>query len=293
MPQRAETAIGVDVGGTRIRVARIAADGTVEARASEATDRSRDGFVAQALRLIGDLRDDSTAAVGIGIPGRVDGPAQRILSAGYVDIAGLDLAFLIGAATGLRVRIENDAAAALLAEVAVRRLDGLIAMVTIGTGIGGAVSRHGAPWYGGGFAGQFGHVVVAADGPPCKCGGKGCVETFSSGTALARLVAEAGWPAGTKVEELHGAAAAGRPGAAAILENWAAPLERALRSLVAAINPDLILIGGGLGHAMARALGDRPRASPWFELPLAPATLGDDAGMIGAGLAAMGRGVAA
>lgn len=291
MPPAAETAIGVDVGGTRIRAARIAPDGTLTARVEEPTDRTRDGFAAQITRLVGALRETGTVAVGVGLPGRVDGPAQQVRSAGYLDIAALDVAGLLRAATGLRVRIENDAAMALAAEARGRpEAAGLVSMVTVGTGIGGAARQAGAPWYGGGFAGQFGHMVVAPDGPLCNCGRRGCVETFSSGTALGRLLAEEGWPADTRAEDLLDRAEAGDGAAGALLDAWAAPLERALQSLVAVADPRLILIGGGLGEAMTRALARLPQASPWFPLPVAAGRLGDEAGVIGAGLAALDAG---
>lgn len=282
-----ETAIGVDVGGTRIRAARIDADGRIEARLAETTDRGRDGFGAQLLRIVAALRADTTRAVGVGLPGRVDGAAQRILSAGYLDVAGLDVPGAIRGATGLPARIENDATMALVAEARLRPPAALSMMVTVGTGIGGAAMQDGRPWYGGGFAGQFGHLVVAADGPPCACGRSGCVETFSSGTALGRLAAAAGRPAGETAETLLDRAAAGDGGAAALLAAWAAPMERALQSLVAVADPDVIVIGGGLGHAMTRALSRLPAASPWFPLPVEAARLGDDAGVMGAALAAL------
>lgn len=294
------TAIGVDVGGTRIRAARIDRGGAVRAHLAEPSERTREGFAAQLRRLVGALRDDSTVAAGVGLPGRVDGARQRIVSAGYLDIAGLDVAALLRP-EGLRVRIENDATMALIAEARGRAasgpvsgpVPGLVFMVTIGTGIGGAAMQGGVPWYGGGFAGQFGHLAVAADGPPCNCGRMGCVETFSSGTALDRLTVAAGWPAGTPVETLLALADAGRADAAALLAAWAAPLERALQSLVAMADPDTIVIGGGLGQAMTRALARLPRGSPWFELPVVAATLGDRAGVIGAALAAFDAGATA
>lgn len=282
----ADTAIGVDVGGTRIRVARMHRDGRLADRRAEPVARDRAGFTAQLVRLVAALRDETTMGVGIGIPGRVDGRDQTIHSAGYLDIAGLDLPALLTAELNLPARVENDATMALVAEGDARPegAAGIIAMATIGTGIGGAVLADGAPWYGSGFAGQFGHIVVDAGGPPCNCGRTGCVETFSSGTALGGLVAAAGLPAGTTAESLLAAAARGDRAAAALVEAWAAPLQRALETLVSAIDPRLILVGGGLGAAMAEALARLPRRSRWFDLPVEPARLGDEAGVIGAAL---------
>lgn len=288
MREEPENRIGIDVGGTRIRAARIGAGGKMLSRLVEPVQPDRDGFCTQLLRLIDTLRNPQTLGVGIGIPGRVEGKTQRILSAGYLDIAGLDLPRLVAERAGLPVRVENDATMALIAEAALLGQDasGLILMVTIGTGIGGAAVLDGQPWHGGGIAGQFGHITVAADGPLCKCGRRGCVETLSSGTALGQLVTGEDLPAGTLAAELLARAEGGDPVASAILADWAEPLRRALETLVAVADPKLIVIGGGLGAEMAAALARLPAGQGWFGLPIAAARLGDDAGVIGAGLAA-------
>lgn len=289
----ADTAIGVDVGGTRIRVARIARGGalggTLQDRVSEPVQQDRDGFSAQIIRLINAARNDSCRAVGIGLPGRIDGTAQTIKSAGYLDIAGMDLPTMIARETGLHARIENDAMMALLGEGNARPdgATGLIMMLTVGTGIGGAALENGAPWYGGGISGQFGHIVVSADGPQCNCGRVGCVETLSSGTALGQLITKAGLRATIRAEELHARALAGDDAASDLLNEWARPFLRAIETLVSVADPRLVIIGGGLGVDMTRALERLPRQDKWFNLPIEAALLGDDAGMIGAGLCAL------
>ena len=171
-----ETAIGIDAGGTRVRVARITRTGDLTDRVIEPVRQDRQDFTAQLLRLVRRIRTAEDVAVGIGIPGRVDGRSGEIRSAGYLDIAGLDLADLVSREIGLPCRIENDATMALLAEASARAdlVEGLILMITIGTGIGGAVLENGAPWYGGGLSGQFGHIVVAENGPPCAIGSSDC-----------------------------------------------------------------------------------------------------------------------
>lgn len=289
MRSGAETAIGVDVGGTRIRVARISQAGKLLKRVIEPVRQDREGFTDQLLRLVDSLRTDGDTAVGIGIPGRVDGNSGKIRSAGYLDIAGLDLVDLITRRTGLPCRIENDATMALIAEGQARPegAQGLIFMITVGTGIGGAALKDGEPWYGGGFAGQFGHIVVARDGPLCNCGRTGCVETFSSGTALGRLIAEADLPEETRADYLLARAGTGDRLASNVLDRWTGPLQRTIESLVAVADPRLVLIGGGLGAEMTRALERLPRRSKWFEMPVEAASLGDDAGVIGAGLRAL------
>lgn len=280
MRAAAERCIGIDVGGTRIRAARISPDGVIDGRICESVTADRDGFAAQVLRLIATLRNDGVQAVGIGIPGRVAGRSGKILSAGFLDIADLDIAGRIRAQTGLLCRVENDAAMALIAEA--RAMPGLVAMVTVGTGIGGALAVDGAPWHGGDVAGQFGHIVVSDTGPLCNCGRRGCVETFSSGTALGRLISDAGLPPSTTAEALLDRS---DPDARALLHEWAAPIQRALETLVSVVDPDRLIMGGGLGAQMVRALDRFEHRSPWFVRPLTPARHGDDAGVIGAGLA--------
>lgn len=156
--QRTETAIGLDVGGTRIRAGRIDASGQILDRIIEPVDQSRAGFVSQVLRLISTIRRPSDCAVGAGLPGRVRARTNSIISAGYLDIAGVDLTEEIARVTGLTARLENDAMMALLAEVHVAPVvnEDLILMVTVGTGIGGAISKGGRPWHGGDFAGSSG-----------------------------------------------------------------------------------------------------------------------------------------
>lgn len=287
-PRGGEAALGVDIGGTRIRVARIARSGSILHRLVEPVMQERRAFVDQLVALLARLRTGSERAVGIGVPGRVDASRGAIVSAGYLDIAGLDLAAVVRRELGLACRVENDATMALVAEAA-RRTDGaqgVIMMITVGTGIGGAVSVDGEPWYGGGFAGQFGHVCVSDDGPPCKCGRRGCVETFSSGTALGRLMAEAGFARAMRAANLIAAARGGDAVARQVLASWAEPMRRAIESLVAMADPRLVLLGGGLGRQMTEALAAGQGASGWFARPVAAATLGDDAGVIGAGLRA-------
>lgn len=285
MKTKADTAVGLDVGGTHIRAARISADGRMSGRVIERVVSDRAGFTSQALRLIGAIRDDTTRAVGIGIPGRVAGNTGAILSAGYLDIAGLDLSALVRAETRLPCRIENDAAMALIAEG--QGTVDLIAMVTVGTGVGGALLHGGQPFYGGSFAGQLGHIVVASDGPLCNCGRTGCVETFSAGPALGLLIAKEGLPATTDAANLLSAADEGDTRAETILTLWADPMKRALQTLMAIVDPTKVIIGGGLGVDMARAVNRNSPQNTWFNRPIVAARLGDNAGVIGAGLAGL------
>jgi glucokinase len=293
-------AIGVDVGGTKLRVALVAADGRILTKQSGPVERAREAFVPTVLTMIGRVMETGVVAVGIGLPGRVDAKRPAVHSAGYLDIAGLPVAQAVEAAIGLPVAIDNDCGMALVAEMTVGVAQGCrdVVMFTIGTGIGGAVASYGDIMRGRSFAGQLGHVIVDTLGEPCACGRRGCVETTSSGTALGRLVAKAGLPAGTTADALLAAAAAGHSSARAILARtilsaWATPLRSAIGSMVAVADPEVVILGGGLGGAACAALAYVPEASDWYQCPVRPAVLGDDAGVIGAALYAMGRVVVA
>lgn len=279
------TAIGIDIGGTRLRAARITG-GVIEARASADSARDPATVTARVLELVAQVRNVEVTAIGIGIPGQVHAATRRVLSGGYVDLSGFDFAGSIESATALPVTLENDATMALLGEAAYGAAKGQqnVVMLTIGTGIGGAILDHGQVLRGRGAAGQLGHIGIDPQGRPCICGKIGCVETTSSGTAFGVHLAEAGLPADTRAEDLL---IRQDPKARAVIQAWAAPLRCAIDSLTATLNPDCVLIGGGAGAAAYAALAQFPAAESWFASPVLAASLGDDAGVIGAATTAL------
>lgn len=283
------TALGIDVGGTNVRIAEIDASGRILSRHAERVTNGRDAFSNRLAELVASCRSPNVGAIGIGIPGRVNAAAGLVLSAGYLDIGGLPLAAWLGAATGLPVVVENDCSMALIAECAVGAARGAenVVMFTIGTGIGGAIVQGGRPLHGHATAGQLGHITVRPGGERCNCGRHGCVETTSSGTSLGRLIREAGLAPDTTVEALFARSEAGDRVAEAVLRAWAEPMRDAATSMAAAFDPDLIVFGGGLGDAMVRALGQLPPETSWYSYDIRAAALGDDAGVIGGGLWAL------
>jgi glucokinase len=278
-------AIGVDIGGTNVRAARIDPAGTVSGLIKVRTDSSPS--VPDLVEvLVRQLLDDEVVAVGIGIPGRLDRDGRTVVSAGFVDLAGVALGEVLAARIGRPVVLDNDAHMALRAELAVgaARDASDVVMFTVGTGIGGAVAVSRGVLRGRGNAGQLGHLTIDPRGPRCKCGRQGCSEVYLSGTALNRYVEDAGLPRGTTVEHLL--ATRDEAPAAAVLARWVASWRHAIDTVVATLDPDLVLLGGGLGVAAVAALGDGVSESPWFGCPVVAAALGDDAGVIGAGLLA-------
>jgi glucokinase len=279
------TAIGIDIGGTRLRAARVA-DGVITARASAPSSRDPAEVTARCLTLVAEVRNPDVTALGIGVPGQVQALGRRVLSGGYVDLSGFDFAARMEQETGLPVTIENDATMALLGEAAHGAARGQrnVVMLTIGTGIGGAIMENGQMLRGRGSAGQLGHLCIDPHGRQCVCGRIGCVETVSSGTAFATHLAEAGLSATTRAEDLLLRSDAT---ARAVIDAWARPLRAAIDSLIAACNPDCVVIGGGAGSAAAAALATVPARASWFDAPVLTAQLGDDAGVIGAATAAL------
>ncbi len=281
----ADTAIGVDIGGTNIRAALVSAQGEILAKLSERTPTDPLLVLERVIAMARGLDASGVVGVGVGIPGRVDVARREILSGGILNLAGLHFVRRLESALGKPVVIENDCSMALIAEMRIGGAKGYrnVAMLTIGTGIGGAVAHAGRIYHGHRAAGQLGHICVSQDGPPCPCGRRGCVETFSSGTALRRHIAEAGLSAVT-IKEVFDMAAEGDDAAVRVLRQWAVPLRMALDNIAATMDPEIILLGGGLGCDAARALADLPAVAPWFCPAILPAKLADDAGVIGAGL---------
>ena len=283
------TTLGLDIGGTRLRIARVAADGGIEARGGAPSLRDPQAVLDRCLDLIAQVRSAGVTAIGIGVPGEVEPWSRRVTSGGYVDFSGMDFAGEVERRAGLPVVIENDGTMALLGEAACGAARGCanVVMLTIGTGIGGAVLNGGQILRGRGSAGQLGHLAVDRPGRPCMCGRTGCVETVSSGTAFGVHLAEAGLPAGTRAEDLL---ARGDAVARGVIAAWALPLRAAIDSLIAVCNPQLVVIGGGAGAGAVAALARFPARKSWFDAPVVLAELGEDAGVVGAAMAGLAQG---
>lgn len=289
-PRPAGVAIGVDIGGTNVRAARVTRDGRLSGLLRTRTDSTASvpDLVAE---LCARLLDEDVEAIGIGIPGRLDDDGMTIRSAGFVELAGLRLGESVAQAVGRPAILDNDAHMALLAELRLGAASGArhVVLFTVGTGIGGAVAMDGAVLRGRGNAGQLGHLALDPLGPPCNCGRRGCSEVLASGTALGRLVREAGLAPGTTAQALL-ARWPDDAVSAEVLGRWAGAWRDAIDTVVATLDPDLVVLGGGLGAAAVAALeACRPGTSTWFECPVVAARLGDDAGVIGAGLRAFAR----
>jgi glucokinase len=303
-------AIGIDIGGTKIAGALVDAEGQIikESRVpSPAQDA--EALVDAVVGLIEELSEGhQVLGAGIAAAGFIDAQQSNIIYAPNINWRNEPFKARLEAKLSIPVIIENDANAAGWAEYRYGAGKGYqhMVMLTIGTGVGGAVIVDGKMLRGGfGIAGELGHLRLVPNGLPCGCGQSGCLESYGSGTALlksAKALADSGDPDGSKLRELQ--AATGQltgqevyqailesdPGALRLLAELGDWLGQGVASLTAVLDPQIVVIGGGvsaagdlllepireayLRHLPAR--GFRP------ELAVVAAELVNDAGVVGA-----------
>ena len=307
-------AIGVDLGGTKMLLGVVDAGGEAvwESRERSAGE-SESELVELLLREIEEARVErgGIEAVGLGIPARIDHQKGIALSAVNLPIEDLPIRDIVVERAGLPTFVDNDANVAALAEQlygAARGTQNAV-LLTIGTGIGGGLVLGGEIYRGSiGAGAELGHMSIEMDGPPCQgsCRGRGCIETFASGTAIGRegraaAEREPDSALGKLLatgEEVDGkavtvAAKQGDETAAGVFEQAGRRLGVGLANLANIFEPEVIVIGGGVMAAgdlllePARAELRARALQPMNETPVVPAQLGEDAGMIGA--AAMAR----
>jgi glucokinase len=251
------------------------------------------------------------AAIGLGIPATIDHDRGVAVAAVNLPLADLPIRDIVSERVGLPVFVDNDANVAALAEYLFGAARGMphTVMLTVGTGIGGGLVLGGEVYRGSTGAGaELGHVVIQADGPPCQgnCPNHGCVEALASGTALGREGRAAAESAPDSAlgkalaegKEIDGhavteAALAGDERAIGVFDLIGSRLGVACASLANIFQPNAIVVGGGVIAAgdlllePARREVRRRALNPMNKTPILEATLGNDAGMIGA--AAMAR----
>jgi len=252
--------IGIDLGGTKIEGIAIADDGAERLRRRIAAPR---GDYAKTLTAVADLVHDlereigEQGTVGVGIPGTISPATGLIKNANSTWLIGRPLAEDLPRLLGRPVRFANDANCFALSEASDGAAAGahVVFGVIIGTGTGGGVVIDGQVLVGANaIGGEWGHNPLPAPrdrewpGPPCYCGRRGCVEQFLSGPALARdYLTVASGPAAT-AKEVAARADAGDALAIAVLERYADRMARALASVINVLDPDVIVLGGGLSN---------------------------------------------
>ncbi|WP_406715924.1 ROK family glucokinase [Trueperella pyogenes] len=302
--------IGVDVGGTKIAAGRVDELGNILKMARKPTDtRTADAVVETILDVIAELGTDGVEAVGIGAAGFINADRSTVTFAPNLNWRNQPLGQRVAEATGLHAVVENDANAAAWGEFrfgAAREYDSA-AVITVGTGIGGGIIVEGKLLRGAsGFAGEIGHINMVEGGIPCGCGLRGCWEVYSSGGALlraARKIARqdrersAGMLdlAGGDPEAITGlmitqAAQNGCKGANDAFAEVGKWLGQGMADLAALLDPEAFVLAGGVSEAGEVLL--RPARAAFLERvtarnfrpepPVVLASLGNDAGIIGA-----------
>ena len=319
--------IGVDLGGTNLRIAAVDTEGKLLEKVGLSTKSSGPDHVIDEMcdaihRLTNQYRaHGKLLGAGIGIPGIIDleaGVVRR--SANLKGWEEYPVRHEIEKRLGARICLENDAKLAALGEKwlgAARDVDDM-AMITLGTGIGGAIVLDGKIFHGmNGMAGEFGHVTLEPEGVACGCGNRGCAERYASATALVRMAREAiaagAAPALAKIAEsgtefnaqaMYDLAMQGDEPAQRIFQRFGKALGMMLADIVNVLNLGMYVIGGGVSSAwdafspaMFKELRERstiymatapespesavPSAATRGKTIIARALLGSDAGLYG------------
>jgi glucokinase len=309
--------IGVDLGGTKLLAGVVDRDLRVLHRAVR---RSRETSDTEALiRMIVDTVEELRAAfgqevdaVGFGIPSLVDQERGVAMATVHLPLQGVPFRDVMAEHLGVPVSVDNDANCALIAEHRHGAARGArtAALLTLGTGIGGAIVANGELLRGArGAAGEWGHMVIEVEGPRCSgaCPNHGCLETLSSGSALAREGERVA--AALPGSALGRATAAGRQITGALVTELAHDGDEAARGAVALIgrylgvglanvvnvlDPEVIVVGGGVIAAgdlllepARQVVAERALAPSRDDAHIVPARFGDASGMLGAAIMAM------
>lgn len=254
--------LGIDLGGTKTEVIAINAGGAEVYRHRVATDRT--SYEAVVATVVGLVREAEaalgrTGTVGVGIPGAVSARTGLVKNANTTVLNGRPLARDLSAALGREVRCMNDANCLALSEA----VDGagvgcrVVFAVILGTGCGAGIAIDGRPWAGSNLvAGEWGHNPLPwmnpdeFPGPACWCGKRGCLETWLAGPAF---VADYARATGSPADRLDGRAVVarargGEPVARAALDRYADRLARAVANVINILDPDVVVLGGGMSN---------------------------------------------
>ena len=306
-------AVGIDIGGTDVKSGLVGADGRVVERRMIPTEASAGPphVIARVIEVIRGFQKSAESlgfdvvGVGVGAPGSIDARRGAVIAPpnlpGWVDVLMIEP---IQRAVGLPTTLENDANAAVVGEhfCGAGRGTRDMAMLTLGTGIGGGLIVGGALWHGRfGNAGELGHTIIVPDGRPCKCGQRGCLETYASAANTAGRAREriaAGEPSGLAdvlrrngtltAQDVVAAARIGDKLAAEVWDETCRLLAVACVNLQHTMNFERIILAGGMsaaGEALLKPVRAHFGRQMWHDIGDRPeiilAQLGNDAGFIG------------
>jgi glucokinase len=311
--------LGIDLGGTKILVGVVSGSHRILGRAKRTTPAKDGGnaIVAAIMACVqdaiesADLPRSEIVAVGIGSPGPLDPKTGTILFSANLNMRDFPLGAQLSAAIGRPVLVRNDVRAAGIGEfrLGIGRGHRDVIAAFVGTGIGGCIIRGGQIVEGStGNAGEIGHMIIKAGGPRCGCGSRGCMEALASKTAIARRLDKAirnGFPTvlADKMTRKGGRLKSGDLAEAVAAKDLVAlkEVQRAahflgvgLGSLINALGPELLIIGGGVAGALGEPYLELVRSAtrshaitdPEGKVRIELGALGDDAGILGAALLA-------
>ena len=308
--------IGIDVGGTGIKVGVVGNDYQIirENSIPTCTDIPFEEQLKQMSDCVlctvheADLTEEDIEAIGVGIPGIASAKTGEIIKCTNMGWHHVPFRSVFNRFIDKPVLIDNDANVAALAESVCGVSAGTSSSVfiTIGTGIGSGIILNGKIWSGAHhIGGELGHVIFDLDGVPCTCGNRGCLERYCSATALIRMAREAvavhpesmilqsvGMdPSKIEAKTVFDAAHAGDAVAAEVFSHYIDCLAQAVGSVINLLDPEVIVLGGGVSKAGSFLLDPLTREYPQYVLfndqPLPPvklAVLGSEAGIIGAAM---------
>jgi glucokinase len=302
------SAIGIDVGGTKINAFRVGRDGTVHDRRTVPTPaEDPEAAVRSMIDVSRELVTDDVVAVGAGVAGLIDAVEGVLRFSPNVSWRDLPVAARLRDALGLPCQLDNDANVAAWGEWRFGAGRGYrhMLLVTLGTGIGGGIVAGRRLFRGAhGFGGEIGHIIVEPGGPLCGCGNRGCWEQVASGHAIGRLGRQAarehpgsllaeragGDPEAVTGVLVTGAARDGDPVAIGVLNEVGRRLGEGIAGLINVLDPQVVVVGGGAVEAGEQLLDparetcaqavEGPEYRP--AVPIVAAVLGNDAGAIGA-----------
>jgi predicted NBD/HSP70 family sugar kinase len=250
--------IGVDIRPLQITVALADVNGkftSQEVMPTAANPKTAiDGVITRIQRLLRSCGEKKVEGIGISLPGRVEPGSGRLVFAPNLKWTDFDIAEAVQKATGFDVEMENAANACVLAAVWFDHIESRnLVVVTVSEGIGTGILVNGRLARGfSGMAGEFGHVALDPDGPPCSCGSRGCWEVFASNRAALRYYFESSAQTGMNFQDLLSLADQGDHKAAKALETMAHFLGRGMRMIVAGLDPEQIVIIGDLTRSWHR-----------------------------------------
>ena len=306
---------GVDIGGTKIAAALVDENGKILSREKYSTPEKAapKEILENLVKLLYETLDKEHAAkntvkgIGIGIPGIVDGEKNKIVATPNINLAGFPLAQEVEKEFGAKTVLGNDVNLGLLGEQWLGCAKGARNVVGIfpGTGVGGAIIINGKIYLGAkGAAAEIGHMIIEANGPDCSCGNRGCLEALASRWAIERDIRHAikkgektivteltdGDLSRIKSKILKKALEEKDPLVTQVMEKAARALGAGCVSLIHLLNPELIVLGGGVIEAcgdfilpiVRKAVSSDPFFSKFDDCKIVESKLADDAVILGA-----------